>query len=194
MNKAVFLDRDGVINPLAYNPEMCVYEAPKEPANFSVFTYTAKALQLLKAHGFLAIVVSNQPDYAKGKATMNNLLEIAKLLSSYSEENGGLIDEFNYCYHHPKGIVPKYAIECSCRKPGTYFVEQSIEKYSLDRSLCFFVGDRDTDMECGKNAGIKTIRILSKNRQDNNNIEANQLCASTLWEAAQLIVSNKEER
>ena len=187
MSKAVFLDRDGVINPLVYNILTHAYESPKHPGDFSVFTYAAKALRLLKINGYKTILISNQPDYAKGKAKMEDLLEIAKMLSEFSVENYGLIDDYYYCYHHPQGIVAEYTKDCLCRKPGTLFVEEAIKKHTLERSQCFFIGDRKSDMECGTKAGVRTIRIVANHSQDSD-IERNQICAMNLFKAAQWIV------
>lgn len=189
MNKAVFLDRDGVLNPLVFNPDTCAYEAPHRPEDFSVFTYTARSLKLLRANGFLNIVISNQPDLAKGKATADDLQKIAVMISDYTKENGNLVEEFCYCYHHPDGIVEAYTQECLCRKPGTLFIESAIRKYDLDRTLCFMIGDRKSDMICGKNAGVRTIRIVANNKQDYD-IDPGQICVPTLWEAVLLIVKD----
>ena len=189
MNKAVFLDRDGVINPLVYNLNTKCYESPKVPEDFSVFTYTARALRLLKDNGFRNIVVSNQPDYAKGKATKENLNLITELLLNWSIENDYLIDEFYYCYHHPNGIVPEYTCDCKCRKPGTLFVEQAIKKYGLDRLRCIFVGDRKTDIQCAEKAKLRSVRILSPHPQDND-IGENQVCSPNFLKAAEWIVNN----
>jgi D-glycero-D-manno-heptose 1,7-bisphosphate phosphatase len=162
MNKAVFLDRDGVINPLVYNCNTHEYESPHFPDDFSIYTYTLKSLKLLKDYGFKTIIISNQPSYAKGKTTLNNIKTIERLLYTFSEEQGGLIDDYYYCYHHPNGVIPEYTQICRCRKPGTLFLEKAIEKYNLDIRQCYFIGDQDTDIQCGKSMGIYTIKINNK--------------------------------
>jgi D-glycero-D-manno-heptose 1,7-bisphosphate phosphatase len=189
MNKAVFLDRDGVINRLVFNDKTNAYESPKQPCDFEIFDNTAHALALLKNCGYRNIVVSNQPDFAKGKAAMTDLLAIADMLTAFSERNGGLLDESYYCYHHPNGIVPELTQICRCRKPGTLFVEQAIAKFDLDRSLCFFIGDRKTDMQCGQNAGLRTLLIQSK--QSPSRVAGNdQLRFNNLLDAARWILQN----
>jgi len=196
VNKAVFLDRDGVINPLVYNVNTGEYESPKTPADFSVYTYTLKSLRLLKEHGFKNIVVSNQPDYAKGKASLAHIKAIEKLLYDFSKENGSLIDDYFYCYHHPDGIVPEYTQKCRCRKPGTLFVEQAIEKYGLDVSRCFFAGDQDSDMRCGNAMGMYTIKINNKHSLKKSGKESFEASAANLYEAAVKIthLSGEEDR
>ena len=162
MNKAVFLDRDGVINPLVYNLDTLEYESPHYIEDFSVFTYVLKSFKMLRENGFKIIIVSNQPSYAKGKTSLENIKAIEKLLYDFSEENGSLINEFYYCYHHPDGIIPECSWQCRCRKPGTLFLEEAIDKFDLKAEECWFVGDRDTDIACGKSIGMRTIQIRNK--------------------------------
>ncbi|MDR3048939.1 MAG: HAD-IIIA family hydrolase [Elusimicrobiota bacterium] len=161
-NKAVFLDRDGVINPLVYNTDAKEYESPHSPEDFSLYPFVLKSLQTLKANNFKIIIVSNQPSFAKGKTAMENLKSIEKLFEDFSIENGRLIDDFYYCYHHPKGIIPEYSCICNCRKPGILFPQKSVKKYNLAINQCFFVGDCDIDIECGQKMGFKTIKINNK--------------------------------
>ena len=182
-NKAVFLDRDGVINPLVYNMETGEYESPHYPEDFSIFTYVLKSISLLKEHGYKIIVVSNQPSYAKGKTSMENLRAIEKLLEDFSEENGKLIDKFYYCYHHPDGIVPEYSGKCECRKPGTLFLEDAVKKFNLDAATCCFIGDQDTDIKCGKAMGMRTVKINNKHSSKKSGAEKPDRFAANLLEA-----------
>lgn len=158
-NKAVFLDRDGVLNPLVYNPATGEYESPHKPEDFSLYVYTEKSLRMLREAGYLLIVVSNQPSYAKGKTSLENIKAIEQLLVRFSDEHGGLIDKAYYCYHHPHGIIKEYTCICECRKPGTLFLRQAKEEFALEPAQCWFIGDRDTDVECGRRFGCRTIKI-----------------------------------
>jgi len=159
MNKAIFLDRDGVLNPNVHNFETGKYESPHHPEDFALYTFVEKSLQALKSAGYIIVLVSNQPSYAKGKASMDSLKQIAELLKDWSDEHGGLIDKFCYCFHHPEGVVPEYTKVCECRKPGTLFLEQAKEQFNLDPTLCWFIGDRDTDIICGYRFGCKTVKV-----------------------------------
>ena len=191
MNKAVFLDRDGVINPLVYNPETGEYESPHFVEDFSIYTYVLKSLRILKSNGYVIIVVSNQPSYAKGKTSLENIKSIEKLLFNYSEENGNLIDDYYYCYHHPDGIVEEYSGQCSCRKPGTLFLEKAIEKFDLNEKSCWFVGDQDTDIKCGKAMGFKTIKIDNKHSLHKRGTEPSTYLADNLQDAITKIINTK---
>jgi len=139
VNKAVFLDRDGVINPLVYNLATKEYESPHCPKDFSIFPNVVKALRRLINQEYYLFVVSNQPSYAKGKTTLENIQAIEQLLKVYFEENDLQIEKYYYCYHHPNGIVPEYSIQCKCRKPGTAFPEDAVSKYNLCAESSWFV-------------------------------------------------------
>jgi D-glycero-D-manno-heptose 1,7-bisphosphate phosphatase len=143
--------------------------------------------------GFLNIVISNQPSYAKGKTSLENIKKIEKLLYDLSEENGMLIDDYYYCYHHPGGLVPEYTRICRCRKPGTLFVEMAIEKYHLDAGKCYFIGDQYTDIKCGKSMGIQTIKITNKNSPKKGDFEHADETACNLYEAV-LLIKEREKK
>ena len=190
MEKAVFLDRDGVINPLIFNISSGDYESPHNPEDFSVFTYVIKALRLLKQEGFLNIIVSNQPSVAKGKTTMAKLKKIENMLCQYSEEHGNLLDGYYYCYHHPKGIISRYAKKCKCRKPGTMFIQKAIKKFNLDITKSYLVGDQDTDIKCGNAMNLYTIKINNKHTLNKSGTEQPNDVASNLYDAVIKIIKH----
>jgi len=184
MNKAVFLDRDGVINPPVYNPETSEYESPHHIEDYSVYPGVLKALKILKDNNYRLFIVTNQPSYAKGKIPLENLQEIKQLLMEYLQENGVIIDKHYYCYHHPDGIVAEYSEKCRCRKPGTLFLEDAIDRFDLIAGDCWFVGDRDTDILCGKTMGMKTIQIKNKHAGSKAGKETPDIYASDIYDAA----------
>jgi D-glycero-D-manno-heptose 1,7-bisphosphate phosphatase len=186
-NKAIFLDRDGVINPLVYNSATGEYEPPRGSADFAIYPYVEKSLRLLRDAGYKIVLVSNQPDCAKGKATMGELEFVAKALEDWSSEHGGLIDSFNYCYHHPDGIIPEYTCACKCRKPGTLFLENAAEALNIDPERSFFVGDRENDVECGLRFGCKTVKIHNLHSETKDAKIAADYCAHNLLQAALMI-------
>jgi D-glycero-D-manno-heptose 1,7-bisphosphate phosphatase len=186
--KAVFLDRDGVINPLVYNPATGEYESPHKPEDFLLYPFAEKSLRLLKDAGFIIIIVSNQPSYAKGKTSLENIKAVEKTLEDFSAEHGGLIDKAFYCYHHPNGIVPEYTRSCACRKPGTLFLEQAKTEFNLDPAQCWFTGDRDSDIECGRRFGCRTIKIDNPHSAKNSGCIEADYHAKNLFDAAKLIV------
>ena len=188
MNRAVFLDRDGVINPLVYNIATKEHESPHYPEDFSVYPNVIKALRMLISRGYYLFVVSNQPSYAKGKTTLENIQAIEQLLRVYFEENDLQVEEYYYCYHHPEGIVAEYSGQCKCRKPGTFFLEDAIKSHKLDAESCWFVGDRDSDIKCGKTMGMQTILINNKHSIKNTGKESPNVYASDILDAATKII------
>ena len=162
INKAVYLDRDGVLNKLVFNEEKSEYEPPFKKNEFVLFPEIINSLKELIYKGFLLFLVSNQPDYAKGKTSLENLIDVHKHFNEVLLINEIKFTEYYYCYHHPDGIVPDYSIICECRKPNTYFVDISVKKYNIERKLSWFIGDRCSDIECGNKSNLKTILINRK--------------------------------
>jgi D-glycero-D-manno-heptose 1,7-bisphosphate phosphatase len=164
MNRAVFLDRDGVLNYNVLNPATGEWESPHEPEDFKLFPWTIKSLQELQKLGFLMFLVSNQPSYAKGKTSLENIKAIEQKLHDILMFNKILFSDYLYCYHHPQGIVPEVSRRCDCRKPGIKFLVDAGHKYSLDMRSSWMIGDRDSDIICGQNAGTRTIFIENREK------------------------------
>ncbi len=141
MNKAVFLDRDGVIND---NSQL--YYVTKV-SDFKVLPGVKEALRELKALGFLIIIVTNQQAVGKGLMTEQELLQIHEFM----KEQLPCIDDVFYC-PHLEGT-------CDCRKPRTKLFELAGKKYSIDFKKSWVVGDSERDIVPGKKLGCKTIRI-----------------------------------
>lgn len=171
MYKGIFLDRDGVLTKLVFHSESNEYEAPHFAKDFEIMEDVIDSLLKLKKMQFKLFLISNQPDYAKGKTTFPELKDIEKKFKDILKKNKAELEEYYYCYHHPEGIVPEYTLKCKCRKPGTFFIEKAQEKYNLDLKNSWLIGDLDTDIFCGQKAGVKTILIknpLSKGKQGNS--------------------------
>ncbi|MFZ1322779.1 MAG: HAD-IIIA family hydrolase [Ignavibacteria bacterium] len=165
MKKAVFLDRDGVINDLIFSEFRKEYEPPHKVEDIKIFDGVEDSLKELKKNGFELFLISNQPDFAKGKTTLEDLVAVKEKFIEILNKDEVIIKEDFYCLHHPDGVTYGYSYDCECRKPKTFFVDKAVEKYGLDRNGSWFIGDRETDVECGINAGLKTV--LLKNRYNN---------------------------
>jgi D-glycero-D-manno-heptose 1,7-bisphosphate phosphatase len=171
MIKAVFLDRDGVLNELVLNPATGEYEPPHRIGDMKLFSYVFECLGKIQDSGYDLFLVSNQPDYAKGKSTLGVLEQIHKKFDQLLTLHGIHFREYYYCYHHPGGTIPEYSYECICRKPKPFFLFKAEKDYNIDLGNSWMIGDRDTDIECGKAAGTKTILIeepLSVNKRGNS--------------------------
>ncbi len=146
---AVFLDRDGTLN-----------EDPGylgDPGKVNLFPGTGKALSLLKNQlNFKLIVISNQSGVARGLLTVEDVKSVNRKINDLLAADGVAIDAFYYCPYHPDFSSPE---KCGCRKPSPEMVLQAAEENDIDLEKSYFVGDAVSDIECGANAGLKTVLV-----------------------------------
>ncbi len=147
-NKAIFLDRDGVLNQ-----EMGDYVRRIEDFHILDNFYALKTLQ---DRGYLLLIATNQGGLAKGWYTEDELAKMHGLLKDAYYAHGVEITDIFYCPHHPD-----FTGECDCRKPKPGLLLQGIEKYNIDPAKSYFIGDRERDMEAATAAGIKGILVDS---------------------------------
>lgn len=153
LKRAVFLDRDGTLNPEIFYADTQAHESPRTPQELTLLPGAAEALLRLQQAGFLLFLVSNQPNVAKGKNTSAELAAIHGRLEQLLAASGVTLTESFYCYHHPDYTGP-----CPCRKPSPHFLLQAQARYNLDMVHSWMIGDRDSDIECGRRAGVRTLR------------------------------------
>lgn len=158
-HRAVFLDRDGVINHYVYNSEFGTVDSPSNPYEFKLKPGVAESIARLRSLGMLAIVVSNQPGIAKGKFSAE-ILE--KVTSKMLELCGDNIYDVFYCLHHPAALDITYRVECNCRKPKPGLLLQASAKWNIDMEHSFMVGDGLTDVLAGRDAGVRTILVNAR--------------------------------
>ena len=151
--RAVFLDRDGVINEIVYFPELGVLDSPLNPRQFKLLPNVAKAIRIFNRLGLKVVVASNQPGMAKGKMT-RELFEKTRLKMRRELRKGGAhIDAEYYCFHHPSAKYAKYRVRCRCRKPKPGLLLRAAKDLGLDLSKSYLLGDSLTDIEAGKAVG-----------------------------------------
>ncbi len=153
--KAIFLDRDGVIN-----------EEVDELINIDdlrIYPFSYQAIKKINQAGFLAIVITNQPMIAKGKLSPKQLDLIHQKLETLLGNQGAIIEAIYYCPHHPqvgfKGEIKKLKIKCNCRKPKTGLIKQAVKDFNIDLKKSFFIGDSIVDYQTAKNAKLKFIGV-----------------------------------
>jgi D-glycero-D-manno-heptose 1,7-bisphosphate phosphatase len=181
MKRAIFLDRDGVLNRNILNPETSAYESPLTPGQLELLPNVIPALWLLRDAGYLLFIVSNQPNYAKGKASMEALDAIHSKLETALGEAGIAFNASYYCFHHPSFTGP-----CTCRKPSPYFLFKARDIFKVELEKSWMIGDRTTDVECGRFGGTRTVKIGD---WDTFGVGAD-LVVPNLWSATQVIVSS----
>lgn len=156
--KAVFLDRDGTINKyVGFLTNI---------ADMELIDGAAEAVKLINRSGYLAIVVTNQPVIARGGVTLNELQEIHNKFETLLGLKGAYIDDLLFCPHHPDkgfdGEIPEYKIDCMCRKPKPGMLLESAGKYNIDIEQSWMIGDSQSDIDAGMNAGCRVAGIGSK--------------------------------
>ena len=160
--RAVFLDRDGVINPYVYHPEYGIVDSPANPGEFVCLPGVAEAIARFNRLGLLVIVASNQPGVAKGKFTPDILEKITGKMVSAVEAGGARVDAVYHCLHHPDASIPEYRVECECRKPKPGLLLKAGEKWNLDLAGSYLVGDGINDILAGQAAGTTTLFVSSR--------------------------------
>lgn len=147
MNKAIFLDRDGVIN--RKGKSYYIYRIEDFEFNPGVF----EALNMFRSKGYLLIVITNQGGIAKKAFTEDQLKELHEFMENELDRNNAGLAHIYYCPHHSDiGI-------CQCRKPGTHLFEKAIKEFDIDPDSSYMIGDSDIDIIAASKSGIKGIKI-----------------------------------
>jgi D-glycero-D-manno-heptose 1,7-bisphosphate phosphatase len=189
VRRAVFVDRDGVLNELVPDPVSGLPESPLQPELVTLISGAAQALARLHEAGWALVGISNQPAAAKGTVTLEELERVqARVLELLADESVGL-DGFELCFHHPDGVVPELTGACDCRKPRPGMLLTAAERLELDRGASWLVGDTDDDVAAGRAAGCRTVLVenpgSSHKRRGADEADAR---AGSLAEAADLIL------
>jgi len=147
MNKAIFLDRDGVIN----HPKRhyYVYRIKDLIINKGIY----EALKYFQKKGYLLIIITNQGGISKGKYSKDNVDLLHDHMLDLFKKEGISITDIYYCPHHTVNE------ECLCRKPKPLMLEKAIARYKIDKKSSWFIGDKESDIEAGRSAGVNTLKI-----------------------------------
>jgi D-glycero-D-manno-heptose 1,7-bisphosphate phosphatase len=154
--RAVFLDRDGVINATVRDPESGLAESPLDAEHVRLLPGAAAAARTLVAKGYSLVCVSNQPAAAKGKVTVEELLAVHGRVLELLAREGVSLDAWRLCPHHPEGVVAELAGPCGCRKPAAGMLLDAATTLALDLDACWMLGDADADVSAGQAAGCRT--------------------------------------
>jgi D-glycero-D-manno-heptose 1,7-bisphosphate phosphatase len=139
LHKAVFLDRDGIINIDKS------YLFKREDFEFCDGIF--EVLLHLQRLGYLLIIVTNQSGIARGYYTEEEFLSLTHWMVALLKQKGIVITEVFYCPHHPNA-------QCECRKPKAQMLLKALEKYTIDPKYSWMIGDKESDIEAGRNANI----------------------------------------
>lgn len=176
--RAVFIDRDGVINEMVDRGEfrsgdessILRYSAPWKYSEFELLPRVKKALVLLGQLGLVRVLVTNQPDIAYGRLSLADHAKIMAIIEALS------LDDIYVCSHRSQD-------QCCCKKPKPGMLLAAARKWSIDLESSFIIGDTSSDMEAGRAAGCKTVLISTSY---NRGLEAD-FYADSFFGAAKLI-------
>jgi len=147
--RAIFLDRDGIINRKL--PEDHYVRTPSE---FEILPDAAPALAIMRDLGFTLVVVTNQRGIARGMMSEDDLNKVHQFMNSLLTTSGVELQSIYYCPHDRDD-------HCYCRKPAPGMILEAAKDLDIDLSSSYMVGDSASDIEAGKNAGVKSVRISS---------------------------------
>ncbi len=159
MERAVFLDRDGVLNAMVYNPEFGTVDSPAGPDELELLPGAAEAVRRINELGLRAIVVSNQPGVAKGRFTLGLLEAATRKMRQALAAAEARLDAVCYCLHHPRALLPQYRVACDCRKPKPGLLFKAAREFNLDLTRSYLVGDGIVDLRAGRAAGATTVFV-----------------------------------
>ena len=186
MKRAVFIDRDGTIS------EEVGYI--NHASRFRIFPYSASAIKHLNGSGWLAVLVTNQAGVARGYFTEDMIHTVHDQLELDLKTGGAQLDAIYYCSHHPSVGEPPYRLDCDCRKPKPGLILRAAAEFDIDLEQSWMIGDRYSDIELARNAGVKSAFVLSgygrgewEYQREGWNSDPD-LVAKTLLDAVQAIV------
>jgi histidinol-phosphate phosphatase family protein len=186
--KAIFLDRDGVINE-----DLDWIASPEE---LEIYPFAAKAIARANEAGFLVIVVTNQSVIARGLCTLETLERIHAKMEGELAAGGARVDAIFFCPHHPDYSEGEL---CGCRKPETGLVDKAVREFGIEPAESYMIGDKTSDIQTGINAGMQTILVRTGKagkdgqfRVSADWIEDDLLCAITRILHEETIASKKK--
>ncbi|HDN97636.1 MAG: D-glycero-beta-D-manno-heptose-1,7-bisphosphate 7-phosphatase [Candidatus Omnitrophota bacterium] len=179
--KVVFLDRDGVISKYIEGDYIKKWE------EFEFVPGAIEGLKILYKNGYKLVIISNQAGINKGLFTMEQLNEVTEMMKKELGKHGIKLEKVYYCPHTEEE-------NCNCRKPKPGMFLKAKEELGIDELKgLFFIGDSETDIEAGKNLGLKTILVLS-GRTKRNEVEKMKIkpdfVAENLKDAAEIVIKN----
>jgi D-glycero-D-manno-heptose 1,7-bisphosphate phosphatase len=174
---AIFLDRDGtMIDGVGFI---------KQASEVKFYPFTIKALNLLQEY-FLLFIITNQSGTATGIITEKQVKDVNNYILNTLKEQGVAIYDVFCCPH-------KSEDNCACKKPKTYFIEKARQLYNIDLSQSFIIGDHPSDVQCGINAGITPIFVLTGHGDKHKNeIKKETIICDNILEATKYLTSIKD--
>jgi len=167
MNKALFLDRDGIINI----DHGYVYKKEEFEFTSDIFDVCHQAI----SKGYKLIVITNQSGIGRGKYSEANFKELTTWMIAEFKMKGITIEDVYFCPHHPTNAVGDYLMKCDCRKPAPGMIIQAAEEHQIDLSQSIFIGDKASDIQAAEAAGINNRILINSKYQEELHITARKV-------------------
>lgn len=193
-NRALFLDRDGVLDELVYYASHDEWESPRRVEDLHMIGGIAAPLRHLADAGWRLVIVTNQPSYAKGKTSKESLEAVHRAVLDALAREGVVIARDYVCFHHPDAIVDELRVACDCRKPGTRFLRDAARELELDLARSWMVGDQDSDLACGRAAGCKVALLEHRGSAHKRGAIEPDLRVGSLEELARALIPTSSAR
>ena len=193
MSKAVFLDRDGVINEIVFHEDVEILDSPFNIQQVHILQGVFQAITTFNQLGFKVLVVTNQPGAAKGKMSLARIDEINQYVVDLASKSGVQIDQVYCCPHHPTGSLGgdmSLIKKCKCRKPGTDLLLAGIDEHKIDVNMSYMVGDSISDIQAGKAIGMTTILVGGLKCDARRIYEENNCLPDSVFQSLSLFVQS----
>lgn len=177
MKKAVFFDRDGVIN--------ADYAYVGKIENFDFIKGVPQTLKKLKDKGYFLVLVTNQSGVARGMFTEADVLRVTAFMQESLRVYDACFDAVYYCPHHPQASVESYRMQCRCRKPNPGMLNQAAADHDIDMSDSVMIGDHASDLQAGLAAGVGRLILVGSHVESESQKVRCDSVYSDLSEAAE---------
>ena len=182
MKRALFLDRDGVVDELVFYDSHQEWEAPRRVEDVVMIDGVREPLQRLVDAGWLLFLVTNQPSFAKGKAPLDDLRAVHRHVV---RSLGVPIARSYLCFHQASD-------RCHCRKPSPFFLQEAAREFDLDLARSWMVGDQDSDLACGRAAGCKVALLEHRGSEQKRGKVEPDVRVRNLEELVEMLVAGCE--
>ncbi|MEW6992114.1 D-glycero-beta-D-manno-heptose 1,7-bisphosphate 7-phosphatase [Colwelliaceae bacterium 6441] len=167
MNKALFLDRDGIINV----DHGYVFQQEEFEFVDGIFDVCRTAME----KGYLLIVITNQSGIGRGRYTESQFLLLTEWMKEQFKEHSVIINDVYFCPHHPTKAKGEFLISCHCRKPEPGMILQAAAKHSIDLKQSIFIGDKTSDMQAAEASGIHNRILVASHYEDYHHVSAHRI-------------------
>jgi len=159
MNKALFIDRDGIVIKMCYDRQSGTVDIARCAEEVELMPGIIELLKKSKKKGYLNILISNQPQIGLKKINKKNFRKVKEKWTELLKKEKVILDGQYFCFHHPFAKILKYKKACKCRKPNPGMILQASKEFDIDLRKSWFLGDGVNDVMAGKKAGCRTILL-----------------------------------